>query len=289
MVRPAHFGFNDDSAQTNSFQHKPKNGGDVQSSALEEFDKFIEILQGRGIDVTVINDTPSPKKPDAIFPNNWFSTWPNGNIYLYPMEPIARRAERRPEIFKDLKNSFNIIDLSANENENKFLESTGAIVFDHMNKVAYGAISPRCNKKLFLDHCKQLGYKPMIFHTSDPEGKPIYHTNVLMGIQTSTAVVCSEIINKADREKVLKELKKDREVVEITFAQLTNFAGNVLEVQNSKNEKFLILSGSAHKAFTPKQREILGKDKTLLPIAIPTIEKVGGGSVRCMIAENFLT
>jgi hypothetical protein len=293
MVEPVSFGFDDQTAQTNTFQNKLAIAdSQITHQALAEFDAFVERLRQHEIEVVVFRDQPLPPKPNAVFPNNWLSMWPDGRLFLYPMATESRRIERSHTLLDDLAEAFKvseIIDFSNEEAAERYLESTGVMVFDHVNKLAYGCISPRCDEDLFQKHAIELGYRPVSFGAY-ADGTAIYHTNVLMGIQTTTAVVCLEAItHPTERTMVKASLEKTgHEVVDITLDQMSHFCGNVLEVCNKQGDKFLVLSQTAYDAFTEDQRRILGRDKILLPMAIPTIETIGGGSARCMIAEIFL-
>ncbi len=294
MVRPTSFGFNEQTAVTNTFQnHTELSSKEVHERADQEFGSMVEKLRQNGVHVTVFEDTDTLRKPDAVFPNNWFSTWSNGYMYLYPMATQSRRIERSYAAVENLSKDFKIAqitDMSPTEEYGLALESTGVMIFDHENKIVYGCISPRCDTGLFTNHAVELGYKPILFHAYGQDGTPVYHTNVLMGIQSTTAVLCAEAItDDTERQLVLDTLKNtSHEVIEISQAQMSAFCGNVLELQNDDGELFVAMSQTAHDNFTAEQRSALGKDKTLLPFAIPTIETIGGGSVRCMLGENFL-
>ena len=294
MVRPTSFGFDEQTAISNSFQKKVSlDQQEVLKRAEAEFRQLVDTLAAHGVTVVVFEDDPLPPKPNAVFPNNWLSTWPDGRVYLYPMATKSRRLERSPRLLMQLSEQFDVkrvIDLTSHENQETFLESTGVMVFDHVNKIVYGCVSIRCEEALFRKHADDLGYKPVVVRAYDREGGLIYHTNLLMGVQTSTAVVCLEAIaDRDEREHFRESLEQTgHEVVAITMEQVSACCGNVLEVQNAVGERFLVLSQGAYDAFTPAQRAVLSKDKTLLPVAIPTIETIGGGSVRCMIAELFL-
>ncbi len=294
MVRPTTFGFDDETALSNTFQQKsPLSKEEIRNRALAEFTNATEKLRSHSIDVTIFEDSEEAEKPNAVFPNNWLSTWPNGHIYLYPMATESRRTERSGAALSLLDDEFlvqNVVDFSSTEIQGKYLESTGVIIFDHEAKLAYGCMSLRCDKDLFNEHVKGLGYTPVPFHAFDASGMPIYHTNVLMGVQSTTAVVCLEAIPDGEEQDIIIQHLKNtgHTIIPITHSQMTSFCGNVLEVQNIKGERFLLLSQTAYDAFTPEQRDQLSKDKTLLPLAIPTIETIGGGSVRCMLAEIFL-
>ncbi len=294
MVQPTTFGFDQQTAETNSFQHDialTKN--EIREKAGQEFSTMVAGLRAQGVQVEVFNDPEPIEKPNAVFPNNWFTTWPDGRMYLYPMATASRRVERSQAAIDQLQTSHNIskvIDISDNEKNGRYLEGTGVLVFDHIHKIVYACLSERCDEVLLRDHATALGYAPVAFRAYDETGAAIYHTNVLMGIQTATAVICSQAITDVnEREMVLRKLHESgREVVEISSQQMNEFCGNVLELKNTNGQLLLAMSDSAFRAFTAGQREILGKDKTLLPFSIPTIETIGGGSVRCMLAEIFL-
>lgn len=294
MVRPTSFGFDEQTAESNAFQNKlTADIGEIRQRAGIEFQRAVDTLSGHGIEVMAFEDSTVPPKPNAVFPNNWLSTWADGRIFLYPMATESRRVERNPAVIDSLKEYFkvsSVTDLSSSENDGRFLESTGVMIFDHVHKIVYGCVSLRCDADLFANHAKSLGYKPVIFHAYDKNGVVIYHTNVLMGIQTSTAVVCLDAITDSqERETLVRSLAETgHDVVDISHAQMNAFCGNVLELENNRGERFLALSQTAFDNFTPSQRDRLSKDKTLLPLNIPTIETIGGGSVRCMLAEIFL-
>lgn len=294
MVRPLTFGFDQETAVSNVFQHQPSISKDeVRLRANWEFDEAVKILCNNHIDVVVFDD-PSPlEKPDAVFPNNWLSTWPDGHVYLYPMATQSRRVERSEAALEKVKEHFEIrkvTDFTHEEDKERYLESTGVMIFDHRAQIVYGCRSIRCNEALFLQHAAKLSYTPIIFSALDKNGYPIYHTNVLMGVQTTTAVICLDAITNAhEKTAVVESLQTTgHEIIDITHEQMAAFCGNVLEVRNRWGELFLVMSQSAYNAFTPEQRKSLSQDKKLLALSIPTIETIGGGSVRCMLAEIFL-
>jgi len=295
MVRPTSFGFDEETAKSNSFQqHVTLSAAEVLARAAAEFDSAVSALRSHGIGVLVFEDAPTPPKPDAVFPNNWLSTWPDGRVYLYPMATEVRRRERSKVLLDQLRTEYQnvqVVDLTSTETAQKYLESTGVMIFDHEHKVVYGCISVRCDEALFRHHAEELGYKPVLVHAYDEQQVPIYHTNVLMGVQTSTAVVCLDAITNAAERQVLADTlaQTGHEVIAISQAQMNDFCGNVLELQNASGELFLVMSRTAYNAFTPEQRVALSKDKTLLALDIQTIETIGGGSARCMLAELFLT
>lgn len=293
MISPASFGFDLETAESNTFQIKTEaSQSSVIARAMKEFDQAVEKLRQANVDIVVYQGSSGDNRPNAVFPNNWISTWPDGSVFLYPMATKSRRGERDQRVLDQISEEFAIsktTDLSASEKAKKYLESTGVMIFDHLNRIVYGCISARCDQQLFTDHAKNLGYQPVTFHSYDQSGVPIYHTNVMMGIQSTTAVICSRsITDEVERTNVLKLLGKNRKVVDITPEQMLSFCGNILEVTNKFDEKILVLSRSALNAFTGEQLDILSADKTLLPLDIPTIEKIGGGSARCMLAEIFL-
>ena len=294
MVRPTSFGFDEQTAVSNAFQNKSDlTQSEIIARANNEFQQAVTTLSMHGIEVVVFEDDTTPAKPNAVFPNNWLSTWPDGRVFLYPMATKSRRTERSDAILSSLKTHFKVsdtIDLTDSERDQKYLESTGVIIFDHINKTAYACASVRCDETLFNDHVTALGYTPVLFHAYDEQGIPIYHTNVLMGVQTNTAVICLDAISNKDERRVVVEslTKTGREVINISHAQMNSFCGNVLELHNQSEECILAMSQTAYDNFTPEQRVRLSIDKTLVPIAVPTIEAIGGGSVRCMLAELFL-
>jgi hypothetical protein len=295
MVRPASFEFNAETAVSNAFQKNPQGWTpeDIREKAIGEFDAFVEKLRANNIRVTVVQDTVEPPKPDAIFPNNWISMQSNGTVYLYPMTTQNRRLERRDEILEELENKFKVkqvVDISDSENEGQFLEGTGSIIFDHVNKIGYACISPRTDKDLFIAHCEQMGYGHIYFHSADKNGDAIYHTNVMLTICDGFAVVCLESIHdESERQLVKDKLRStDHEIVEITEEQMNNFAGNMLQVENDNGQPFVVMSESAFNSLTELQIEQIEKYSAILMVSIPTIETVGGGSARCMMAEVYL-
>ena len=294
MVRPTSFGFNEETALTNTFQnHTSLTADEVRVRANQEFDDMVAQLRENGVHVTVFEDNDSQSKPDAVFPNNWFSTWNDGHVYFYPMATESRRVERSYAAVQALAREFKITgttDISLAETYGIALESTGVMIFDHINKIVYGCISPRCDASLFTSHALELGYKPISFHAYDQDGAAVYHTNVLMGVQATTAVICAEaILDENERQLVLTTLQDTgHEVVQLSQTQMSAFCGNVLELCNEDGSLLLAMSQTAYDNFTDEQRLVLGADKILLPFAVPTIETIGGGSVRCMLGENFL-
>lgn len=293
MVSPASFAFDQQTAVSNKFQVMlTVESSTVTARAMREFRSAVATLRHAGVNVIVHAGDPVDNRPNAVFPNNWISTWPDGRVFTYPMATVSRRVERDSKVLDQLAQKFIIdqtTDLSQNEADERYLESTGVIIFDHIQKVAYGCISQRCDRDLFVNHVTSLGYQPITFHAYDQHGAPIYHTNVMMGVQSTTAVICSEAItDDTERQHVLETLRQHHQVVEISYEQMNSFCGNVLELENRSGHKLLAMSRSAYDGFTGEQRRTLATDKKLVPINIPTIETVGGGSVRCMLAEVFL-
>lgn len=294
LVKPANFGFNEETAESNAFQNRIKNNAKSSSElALQEFGLFVEKLERNGINVTVIEDTLTPVKPDAIFPNNWISMHEDGKIILYPMCAPNRRLEKRHDVVEKLKKSFlvkEVIDFSVYENENRFLEGTGSIIFDHVNKKAYACISPRTDKGLLTEVCRRLNYEPISFFSLDENGQEIYHTNVMMCIGEKFAVICLESIKDEDeKNRVTNSLKETgHEIIDVSYGQMKKFAGNMLALTNNEEKNLLGMSQSAFNSLTQEQKNALKKYTTLLPLPIRTIETIGGGSARCMMAEIFL-
>lgn len=293
MIRPASFGFNEQTADSNAFQKADTDQQQVQAKALVEFDAFVQVLRDNNVDVTVIEDTPEPHTPDSIFPNNWISFHENGDVFLYPMQAENRRLERREDIIRQLEQQFkvgHIIDLSRFEKQAQFLEGTGSMVFDRQNKIAYTCISPRTDEEVLNIFCEHAGYKPMIFHAVDQNGKAIYHTNVLMAIAAKYVIICLDAITDDDEaEAIIDSISiSGKEIIAIGFEQMNRFAGNMLEVYNKKGESLIVMSQSAWESLYDEQKEVLSSFSRPVYADIKTIEQNGGGSVRCMMAEVLL-
>lgn len=293
MVRPAHFGFNSETAESNAFQQKQSVTKDaVKKAAIREFDAMVELLRKNEIEVIVVQDDPEPVKTCAVFPNNWFCVMPDASLTLFPMHAASRRVERTPAIINILRTKYNIVkftDWSKYENVNWFLESTGSMVMDHLNKLVYACISPRTHRQMVEKFAKAHGYKAICFEARDPLGNAIYHTNVIMHIGDGYAVLCGECIHNSDeKEKVYHTLAHTRHIIiEISMHQVYAFAGNMLQVENKRRERVTILSRVAYDSLSNVQIKALTAHTWLLPIPLNVIEKVGGGSVRCMLAEIF--
>lgn len=292
LVRPANFGFNEETASSNAFQQKQSNNDGVKTLALAEFDSAVNTLKKAGVNVIVFDDNASPIKPDAIFPNNWISLHDNGTLVLYPMHAANRRLERRLDIVEQLKSQYsinNFIDLSYHENENRFLEGTGSIVFDHIHKMAYACLSPRTDKQLLEELCDKLGYKPFSFIAQDIAGKEIYHTNVMMCIAEKFAVVCLDsIIHDKEKRQLVHLLEQtNHEVIAISLEQMNSYAGNMLALKSKNGNDLLVMSQSAHDVLNDEQKASINRYSKIVALQIPTIETIGGGSARCMMAEVF--
>jgi hypothetical protein len=299
MIRPVAFRMNEQTAVNNYYQKVLDNllPATVNAKAQQEFDAFVTKLQAVGVDVTVVDDTLNPDTPDSIFPNNWISFHQNGDVVLYPMFAENRRSERREDILDMLEDKGfqieNIVDYTSAEDDGFFLEGTGSLLLDRANGNAYCALSPRADEELFIEFCEDFDMAPVIFNayqTINNERKLIYHTNVMMCLGTTFAVICADCIDdKQERKFVLEQLKKSgKEVILISEAQVNNFAGNMLEVLGHANQKYLVMSASAHGSLTADQIKKLEKHATILSSSLDTIEACGGGSARCMMAEIFL-
>lgn len=290
MIRPVAFGYNAETASSNSFQQSQVNEEalSVQTKAVQEFDSFVEKLNASGVRVIVKDDTIAPHTPDSIFPNNWISFHETDSIILYPMLAVNRRLERRMDIVESLKNSTTkLIDLSENEHKNIFLEGTGSIVFDYTNKIAYANISPRTNKELLDKVCELIGYKAVSFKAVDTKGQDIYHTNVLMCIGNTFAILCEDCIpNSDEKKKVVESLTNNgHEIISITMEQMNSFAGNMYQAFNENGDSIIIMSEQAYSSLSPDQIKTVSSHGKILHTPLYTIEKYGGGSARCMIAD----
>ncbi|MGQ7945299.1 citrulline utilization hydrolase CtlX [Flavobacterium sp. WC2509] len=299
MIRPVAFRMNEQTAVNNYYQ-KVLDGllpATVNAKAQQEFDVFVDKLRAVGVDVTVVDDKENSDTPDSIFPNNWISFHENGDVALYPMFAENRRLERREDILDILEEEGfvidNIMDYTSAEEDGFFLEGTGSIVLDRENGKAYCALSPRADEELFIEFCEDFEFTPVIFEafqTVNKERKLIYHTNVMMCIGDTFAVICADCIDdKKERKMVLDSLKGDeKEVILITEEQLNNFAGNMLEVKGADDRRYLVMSTSAYQSLTKKQIAQIEEHVTILSSSLDTVEACGGGSARCMMAEIFL-
>ena len=299
MIRPVAFRMNEQTAVNNYYQ-KVLDGlskETVNAKAQNEFDALVQKLKLVGVNVIVVDDTLNPDTPDSVFPNNWISFHENGDVVLYPMFAENRREERREDILDSIEdNGFvinEIMDYTSAEEDGFYLEGTGSIILDRENEKAYCALSPRADEELFIEFCEDFEYSPVIFEafqTVNGERKLIYHTNVMMCIGDTFAVICADCIDdKKERKMVLDSLRGDeKEVILITEAQVNCFAGNMLEVKGADDRRYLVMSNSAHQSLTKKQIAQLEEHVTILSSNLDTIEACGGGSARCMMAEIFL-
>ena len=296
MVRPANFSSNKETIETNKFQNDLTADlkENTQNQAVREFDKMVNLLRDHEISVIDIDDIKELENTDAVFPNNWVSFHQDNTVVIYPMMARSRRSEKRYDILEYLTKyqSFKIdriIDMSYLEEENLFLEGTGSMIFDRVNKTVFACKSSRTSLEALEIFCKDMGYNPIVFDAII-DNYPIYHTNVMMSLGKKTAFLCSESIKDKADNLLIKNYFKDLEknIIEISPEQMNNFAGNVLEVENGKGESHIIMSDSAYKALDHKQLDSISSVANIIAIPLPTIERYGGGSARCMIAEIFL-
>ncbi len=296
MVRPASFQFNHETAQSNEFQNNIEDLSreEILRIAQTEFDTMVTELTSHKINVLVVHDTISPEKPDAIFPNNWISMGQDGTMTIFPMKTKNRQLEKRKDIIELIRDKYQVqkeMDLSHYEVMNKALEGTGSIVYDHIHKIAYACLSPRTELDLFTDYCNQIGYEAVSFHSYDTQGTLVYHTNVVMCIGSGFVVIGMDTItDQEEREKLEAKFKASQlEIIYLTNEQLLkHFAGNMLQVENMAGELFLVMSQRAFRSLTEIQKIQIEKYAGILPVSIDVIEKIGGGSARCMMAEIFL-
>lgn len=299
MIRPVNFRMNEQTAVNNYYQKVIDNllPETVNTKAQQEFDVYVEKLRSIGVNVIAVNDTKEYDTPDSLFPNNWVSFHENGDVGLYPMFAENRRFERRDDILDQLEeqgyNIENIIDYTSAEEHGIFLESTGSIALDRTNRIAYCALSPRADEDLFIEFCEDFEYTPVVFtanQTVDGERKAIYHTNVMMCLAETFAVICLECIDdKKERKNVINHLKDSgKEIIAITEEQVNSFAGNMLQVKGNNDKLYLIMSQAAYDSLTKEQIAKIERHCAILSSSLDTIEACGGGSARCMMAEVFL-
>lgn len=291
MVRPAHFAFNAETAENNHFQEKTDQT-DVNDKAVKEFDTFVALLRSNDVDVIVVQDTPEPWTPDSVFPNNWFSSHTMGELVLYPMFAENRRAERKPAVLHLLRRRMNhpkLIDLTHWEKEGEFLEGTGSMILDRDKRIAYACRSERTSEKVLIDFCSRLQFDYVLFDAVDRNGKPVYHTNVMMEVGAQIAVVCLEAVkNEQERERLVRRLDgTGKIIVDITQEQMEHFSGNMIELKNRSGHPLMVMSQSARNALTPEQVQVISTYNKIVSADLSTIETNGGGSARCMIAEIF--
>ena len=299
MIRPVSFRMNEETVVNNFYQSDLQNlsAEEIQKKALAEFDAFVQKLTEAGINVIVVDDTKTPDTPDSIFPNNWISFHENGTVALYPMFAENRRLERREEILDIIEESGfdikNIVDYTSAEKENIFLEGTGSLLLDRVNRKAYCALSARANENLLIEFCEDFEYTPVMFHalqTVEDRRELIYHTNVMMALTENYAFICLDAIdNKKERKRIIKHLLEDgREIIKITEEQVYNFAGNMIQVVGKDDIRYTIMSEAAFTCLTKDQVIKIEKYSTIIYSNLETIETCGGGSARCMMAEVFL-
>jgi hypothetical protein len=299
MIRPVSFRMNEQTAVNNYYQKVLDNllPATVQAKALEEFDRFVDKLRNVGVNVVVIDDTKIPDTPDSIFPNNWISFHQEGSVALYPMFAENRRAERRDDVLEILEEKEflikDVVDYTSAESEKLFLEGTGSLLLDRVNMKVYCALSPRADEDLVLEFCEDFEYTPVLFtanQTVNGERKAIYHTNVMMCLAENFAIVClNSIDDKKERKQLIKHLKEDgKEVLAISEDQVSNFAGNMLQVIGADEKRYLVMSTAAHQSLTDVQVTLIERHCEILSSSLDTIEACGGGSARCMMAEVFL-
>lgn len=299
MIRPVNFRMNEQTAVNNYYQKVLENTlpSAVNANAQKEFDTYVDKLRSFGINVIVVSDTEDFDTPDSIFPNNWISFHENGTVGLYPMFAENRRQERREDVLEAIEKAGflidDVMDYTSAEEEDIFLEGTGSIILDRKHRKAYCALSPRADEELFVEFCEDFEYTPVIFEsnqTVDGERKAIYHTNVMMCLGETFAVICLDSIDdKKERKNVLKHLKGDKkEVIAITEKQVNNFAGNMLQVRGNNDQRYLVMSQAAYNSLTEHQIKTIEKHCPIISSSLDTIEACGGGSARCMMAEVFL-
>ncbi|MBQ0787812.1 MAG: amidinotransferase [Oceanihabitans sp.] len=299
MIRPINFRRNEQTAVNNFYQKEADNTLPETENvkAQKEFDAYVDKLRSIGVHVVVISDTEEFDTPDSIFPNNWISFHENGTVGLYPMFAENRRNERREDILEELeKQGFvieNIVDYTSAEDEGVFLEGTGSLLLDRANSLAYCALSARADEGLFIEFCEDFEYTPVVFsanQTVNGKREAIYHTNVMMCLAETFAVICLDTIDdKKERKNVVKHLQQSgKEVISITEEQVSNFAGNMLQVKGKDDKLFLIMSQAAQDCLTPAQIKTITKHCEIISSSLDTIESCGGGSARCMMAEVFL-
>ncbi len=295
MVRPAHFAYNPETAENNAFQdHRGAEDYEaIRKRAQEEFDQFVKKLRAAGIQVLVGLDDPDVAKPDAVFPNNWISFHRDGSVVTYPMLAESRRIERNEKYIHSIEHTHVIkkrYRLEVYEEQGWFLEGTGSLVLDRVQKIAYACLSPRTDIRLLDEWCTLFGYRKCVFHASDKEDKAIYHTNVMMALGTDFVVLCADTVRLPDERKILFDTLRQsgKRIIEITLEQMYAFAGNMLQLANTDGESFIVMSEQAYRSLRADQILDLERSAKILFSPIYNIERYGGGSVRCMMTEVFL-
>lgn len=296
MVRPANFAFNEETAANNAFQSRDGklSASEMRERAVQEFDGFVALLRQAGVDVMVAEDSATPVKPDAVFPNNWVTFHQDGTIVTYPMFAPTRRLERSEAIIEQvLGQGFRAnkrLHFESSEASHVFLEGTGSIIFDHPHQLAYACLSPRTDADLLERLCQAIGYQKVVFRSVDGQGQDVYHTNVMMALGETFVVICLDSVRDAAERDMLEDkfAETGKEIVAISLEQMNAFAGNMLQVRNTEGQTILVMSSTAYQALKPEQIQQLEKHTRLLHAPIHTIETYGGGSARCMMAEVFL-
>lgn len=295
MVRPAAFGFNEQTAANNAFQTNDKSleNNEISEKAIAEFDAFVAKLRANGVNVYVAQDSLTPHKPDAVFPNNWITMHDDGKMIFYPMFAPLRRLERSEDVVQMIENQFVVNEkthLEHYENTDKFLEGTGSMILDRPNKICYACLSPRTELSLLNEFCDIVGYKPVAFTATDDKNQEIYHTNVMMALGETFVVICLDTVQNINENAFLRKTfaETDKEIIEISLAQMMRFAGNMLQVRNEKGDTFLVMSQQAFASLEDTQIKQIEKHTNIITADIKTIETYGGGSARCMMAEIFL-
>ena len=291
MIRPVHFAYNAETAVNNAFQVSGASDG-VQEQALQEFDGLVTQLRKNGVEVLVVEDSPLPHTPDAIFPNNWISFHENGSIVLYPMFAVNRRQERKPEVLAAIRKHFVVndtIDLSGFEQQGIYLEGTGSMILDRDRHICYACLSPRTDPGILEIFCQRMKFKPMLFHATDEQQQDIYHTNVMMCVADQYVIICLDSIRDEGEKLAVSACieHSGKQIIQIRLPQVNRFAGNMLQVSNAAGKRFLVMSSSAFHALEPRQREKLSAFNEIIHADLSTIERNGGGSARCMMAEIF--
>lgn len=295
MVRPAHFAANPETAASNAFQSGMPEDTDhrlISEKAINEFDHMVSKLRNEGVIVRVVEDMPDIVRPDAVFPNNWVTFHEDGMIFVYPMMAPSRQAEVRDDVLDIAIRMWGFRKIVRFDQDNRgggFLEGTGSMILDRENSITYACISPRTTPSLLNRWAELTSYTPVLFHAADDQGREIYHTNVMMAVGNRYTVICLEAISNEDEKNAIVESLNNtgKSIIEITFDQMNHFAGNMLEIRNSNGEALLVMSEQAHQSLTNTQTEKLQQYAKLIPIPLWTIEKYGGGSARCMMAEVF--
>ncbi|MGE8436691.1 MAG: citrulline utilization hydrolase CtlX [Pseudomonas palmensis] len=293
MIRPARFAFNPDTALNNRFQQPALDPDQAQHKALEEFDGYVDTLRQHGVEVLVVQDTPAPHTPDSIFPNNWWSSHADGSLVLYPMEGHNRRLERDKGVLQVLADRFSIhntIDLSPLEQQSMFLEGTGSMVLDREHRISYACHSGRTHTEALRQFADRLDYRLCLFHAVDRHRAPIYHCNVMMSVGRGLSVVCLKALPDADERRTLEHSLRatGKDILALDFDQLEGFAGNMLEVHDKQGQPLLVMSRSAWRSLQPEQRRQVERHTHPVVVNIDNIERIGGGSARCMLAEVHL-